>query len=304
MQYALVVTALAACTDEPAPSGPNVTSHVTSAEVPPRVPSPLDVLFVVGDTGQHDLSALPAVVDTTVAKLFDGFPDVRIATTSSADVLELKTDVYGKHTQSFSSSLADALTTRLAPGNAQVLARMQSVLDFARPTAYLAVITISAVDDASPDADYATMLKAAKSDPANVVVSGIYEQPAPRLDAFHNAFPNRGAVTSLASGDFAHALELLSQLQKTTLGLPCYPVPLDLDPDEAGDQIDCDFTAWTEDGVELDVVPACHGQNPATGSCWEIIADSFCSEPDTGPLRIRGVWRGYHPRFRWQCVTK
>jgi hypothetical protein len=304
MRFALALVALAACTDEPAPSGPDFTSHVTSAELPPRVPQPLDILFVVGDTGQQDLSALPGVVDNTIAKLFDGFPDVRIATTSSAVTLELETDVYLDHTQSFAGSLSDALASRLAPGGSDVLARMTSAATFARSNAYLAVVTLTGVDDTSTDADYAAMLKATKSDPANVVVSGIYERPASRLDAFHAAFPNRNTFTSLASGDFAHAFELLAQLERMTLDLPCFAVPLDLDPATTGDQIDCNFSAWREDGTELEVIPNCHGEDPASGSCWEIVADPLCPEQDTGPLRLRGVWRVYRPRLRWQCVTK
>ena len=303
MRYALALLALAACTDEPAPSGPDVTSHVSSFELPPSLPSTMDLLFVVGDTAPYDLTSIPAIADQTIKDLFDGFPDVRIATTSSTDVLESTTDIFGNHTQSFTGSIADALASRLAPGNAQVLARMQSNLGFAREHAYLGVITISAVDDTSPDAAYPAMLKSTKSDPGNVIVSGIYKRPAPRLDAFHDAFPNRSSFTSIDSGDFAPAFQLFAQLQKTTLGVACFPLPLDLDLDAPGNQIDCDVSAY--DGTtEVSRIPACAGTDPATGSCWEMVPDAACGEPGTGRFKLRGLWRRFQPKIRWSCVTK
>jgi hypothetical protein len=303
MRRLLILLALAGCADDPAPSGPDVTSHVSRYELPPSPVSELDLLFVVGDTTNYDVSSIPAAADAAIDELFDGFPDVHIATTSSADVLDMKTDFFGHHTQTFTGSLTDALATRLAPGNSQVLARMQSAVSFTREHAYLAVITITGVDDTSPDASYAATLKATKTDPSNVVVSGIYKRPAPRLDAFQAEFANRNTFTSIDASDFAPAFEQLAQLQKTTLGLACVPQPLDLDPDLAGDQIDCAVSAY--DGTtEVSRVPHCAGSDPATGSCWEVIPNIGCTEPGTGQLSLRGDWHRFHPAIRWECVTK
>jgi hypothetical protein len=302
-RLALSLLALAACTDDPAPSGPDVTSHVSSYEIPASTPAPLDLLFVDGDTTNYDLSALPGLTDSTVTRLFDGFPDVRVATTSSDSILELKTDLFGNHTQSFMGSLGDALMARLAPGSTQVLARMQLAVGFARDDAYLGVFVITGSDDTSPDASYATMLKATKTDPAKVTVSGIYQRPAPRLDAFLDAFPNRSAFTSIDSADFAPAFELLAQLQKTPLGVACVPLPLDLDPDAPGDQIDCAVSAY-EGATEVSRVPACASTDPATGSCWEVIPNLSCTEAGTAELSLRGHWHRFHPAIRWECVTK
>jgi hypothetical protein len=302
MRRLLISLALAGCTDEPAPSGPNVTSHVSSYELPASNVTPLDLLFVVGDTANYDVSSIPGIVDTTLAHIYDGFPDVHIATTSSPDVLELKVDLFGQHTQTFTGSLGDALATRLGPGDSRVLARMQTAIDFTRDNAYLAVIAITGVDDTSADASYAGMVKSTKADPSAVIVSGIYKRPAPRLDAFLAEFPNRNAFTSIDSGDFAPAFAQLSQLQRSTLGLACVPLPLDLDPDTAGDQIDCAVSAY--DGTtEVSRIPACDGRDPTSGSCWEVVANVGCSEAGTGELALRGQWRRFHPKVQWQCVT-
>lgn len=294
---------LASCTDEPAPSGPDVTSHVSYYEWPASGTSSFDLLFVVGDTTGYDLTSIPGLVEQTVANVFDGFPDVRIATAGSSDVLESKTDLFGQHTQSFTGSLADALAPKLTAGGTDVLARMQTSAAFARHDAYLAVITVTGVDDTSADASYATTLKAMKTDPAQIIVSGIYKRPAPRLDAFHDAFPNRNAYVSIDSTDFTPAFAQITQLQKTTLGIPCVEMPLDLDPNTAGDQFDCAVSAY--DGTtEVSRVPACAGNDPATGSCWEVVANPGCTNAGAGEFRLRGAWRRFHPKIRWECVTK
>ena len=291
------------CTDEPAPSGPDVTSHILFRELPAALPHATDLLFVVGDTASYDVSSLPALVDSTVADIAHGFPNVRIVTTSSPDVLELKTDIFGEHTQSFTGSLRDALATRLAPGNTQLLARMQSSADFTRDEAYLAVFIVTAADDTSPDASYADMLKATKVDPANVVISGIYHRPAPRLDAFLDAFPNRSSFTSIDSADFTHAFDLVHQLQRWSFADPCFEAPLDLDPNTPGNQVDCDITAW--DGTtEVSRIPLCGDADPTSGSCWEIVADpQNCLSPPGIRFGLRGEWSWFHPMIRLQCAT-
>lgn len=300
---AFTLIAFAGCTDDPAPSGPGVTSHVTTYEFPARMPGALDLLFVVGDTANYDLGSLPTLVAEKLADIFHGFPDVRIATTSSDDVLELKTDVFGHHTQTFTGSLGDALATRLAPGDTDVLARMQGAVSFTREDAYLGVFTISAVDDTSADASYAANVEATKADPNDVIVSGIYKRPAPRLDAFLGEFPNRNTFTSIDSADLSPALEQLAQLQKTTLGVPCFEQTLDLDPNTPGNQVDCDVHAWDGE-TEISRIPMCGDADPTSGSCWEIVADpQTCLSPPGTRFNLRGEWSWFHPKVRLQCAT-
>lgn len=300
MRRALIFVALVACTDEPAPSGPNVTSHVASLELPPKVPGALDLMFVVGELGAHDIGALATIVETEIPRWYDGFYDLRVVT--SMGVLEMATDVYGHHTQSFSGSLAAALAPHLASGSSQVLATIPTKLEAVRANASFGVLIASAVDDMSPAVDYAAMIKATRT---GVAVSGLYQRPAPRLDSFLEAIPNANAFTSIDANDHAPAFTLFQQLQRTTLeGPPCVELPLDVDPNTPGDQVDCDVSALTEDGVELERIPLCHGA-PATGTCWELVADpQNCLTGDTRAFRLKGVWARYRPRIRWQCVVK
>ena len=75
-----------------------------------------------------------------------------------------------------------------------------------------------------------------------MIVSGIYPAGSTRLDAFHAQFPNRSTVTSLDADDWSGAFDLIGQLYRGEFETGCVAKPLDLDPDTAGDQLDCTMT--------------------------------------------------------------
>jgi hypothetical protein len=310
MRYALIAIIIAACADEPpfAVPEPVVQTHVETYELYGQFPRTVDVLFVVGDLGGRDVTGLARTFDSLVPSWFDGFTNIRIATTSSTDILEVSTDVLGQHTQNFDGPLADALATRLTAGSTNVLERAVSAATFAREDNYLAVVLVTATDDTSPPADYARMLTSLKSNPGSIIVAGIYSDSFATLDAFHAAFPNRSTITSIDAADYAPAFEQFQYLQRVIIPLPCFVLPYDLDPETPGEQIDYTVSAWSKDGVELAQLPRCEGGDPQTGSCWEIEPNYNCysppNEPARGHTRLRGLWRLWRPVTRWQCATK
>jgi hypothetical protein len=302
MRYALIALLLAACADEPpfVVPEPVVQSHVDTYELYGQFPNTVDVLFVVGDLGGRDVSSLARTFETQMPIWFDGFTNIRIATTSSSDVLEISTDILGEHTQNFAGSLADALTPRLTAGSTDVLARLQAATAFAQERHYLAIVVVTASDDTSASADYARELQLLKADPADVFVAGIYGASSPTLDAFFSAFPNRNTVVSIDAADYAPAFERFKYMQRVIIPLPCFTVPTD--------RTECAVSAWTAENIEIAQLPACTGGDPETGSCWEIVPDRNCnissSDPPRGVTRLRGFWRGWRPVTRWQCTTK
>jgi len=323
MRHALIVAVvLAACTDEPAASGPQVTSHVDYHEFPAVHPPAIDMLLVIDNTSsmtpyQSQIAQLPSIVDGVVTRIYGGLPDVHVAVTTNGGALSTVLDDTGhwdgSHTRNFDGSLADALAPLVAVGTssagpAQPLAAMKTALevspDFARPYASLGVVTFSATDDGSPSFDYVTWLKGTKSDPANIIVSGVYPQPSTVLDAFHDSFPNRSTITSIDATDYTPAFAQF-QLVRVPLGAGCFDLPLDIDPNTSGDQYDCDVSGWDDTtGLELARLPACNGADPATGTCWEyIVSPNNCTLP-SGELHLRGTWSFFHPTIRIQCVVK
>lgn len=301
MRYALIAICLVACTEPPfVEPDPVVQTHVDTYELYGQFPRTVDVLIVVGDLGGRDITKLATTFEDLMPTWFDGFTNIRIATTSSSDVLEISTDILGQHTRNFDGPLADALGPRLTPGSTDVLARMQAALSFADERHYLGVVLVSASDDTSPAADYAQALKSVKDDPANIWVTGLYGDATPTLDAFHAAFPNRSTVTSIDALDYAPVFERFSAMQKVILPLPCFALPTE--------HTECAVSAWTDDNLEITQLPRCAGGDPETGTCWDIVPDANCNilptDPPRGVTVLRGFWRGWRPVTRWQCATK
>lgn len=321
MRHAIAIALLlAACADDPPPSGPAITSQVDYHEIPAQPAQQLDLLVVIDNTAamapyQDRIAVVPTMIDAVVARVYHGLTNVHVAVTTNGgaigSVLSDVTAWDGTHATSFQGSLADALAPLVSVGTSntgpsQPLAAMHSALTtpqgFLRDNAYLAVVTITASDDASPAFDYVTFLKGLKTDPANVIVSGVYPQPSGTLDAFYAAFPNRNTVVSIDNGEYSPAFEQIGQLYRTTLGAPCYTPPLDIDPVTPGDQFECDVSAWDE-GIELATLPACNGADPTTGTCWEYQSYPGCPA-GTAFFHMRGLWSLFHPTIHIQCVVK
>ena len=325
---ALVAVATAACTDDPSGGGgPGGTIHVEAIDIPGMYPRQLDVLFVVDDTAAmapHTaaLSGLGTSLQTALEAQTGTLPDTRIAaTTTDATSGALRapsgvTDPFlatalapdFTRTTNFTGALATAVDGLLAVGASrssanEPLAATQTALDgnasFLRD-GYLAVIAVTATDDASSAtaASYASALKARKADPADVVVIGIYDTPATRLDEFHQLFPNRNTVSAI-DGSLTDVFALLAQLQKTTLGIPCTREPADLDPDLAGPQYDCALAMYFTD-TDTAPLPQCTAGGPER--CFEVVDDPACVEPGSGVFTIHGFPGPYHPRVRGECV--
>ena len=340
MKRSVLLLALASCADNGGGGGGiDGTTHVETYELPAAIPPKLDLLFVIDDTTamashQQALAALPMQLEQTLQGAYASAANYHIGVLTTGDAnLRRSTaipDPFIVHDNTFSGpannyqgSLGSVLAS-LFPGATtttanQPLGIMQAALSsnpanagFLRGEAYLGVITISASDDASPGGivDYANSLKATKNSPLNVVLSGVFDPNNPRLGAFHAQFPNRSDMETIASADYAGALEIFTQLYREVLGYACRKEPADLDPDLPGPQYDCSFVS-IDNGVEK-LLPQC-GTN-ITQPCWEIVvaADaSICPDPaERSHLQTRGYTTSmsaygdpFHPAIRGQCIV-
>ncbi|HEX5062283.1 MAG TPA: hypothetical protein VFV99_23090 [Kofleriaceae bacterium] len=347
MKRTLLVLALsAACTGDDSGGGVQGTAHVETYELPAALPPKLDILFVIDDSTamashQTPLAAMPAQLEQLVSGTYGDAVNyhIGVVTTDAASGGNLRTaagingtfivheNTFTGATTNYQGSFATALGS-LFPSSAtstasnQPLATMRAALEntvanagFLRSEAYLGVVTISATDDTSGGgaaADYAAFLKSSKTDPTSVIVSGVIDASATRLNAFHDEFPNRTAKTSIAGTDYGSALELFGQLYRTVLGYACNKEPADVDPTTPGPQYDCAFV-WVDqiDGHTEHRLPPCVGGD--TSGCWEIVvADpSICTDPSTkAHLQTRGFTTSpskygdpFHPTIRGQCLV-
>lgn len=324
----VLALSVTACTDDFERRPPDAHSHVASYWLPEVRPPKLDLLFVIDDTTamapyQARLAELAGAVDSAFDASDGGIPDLRIGVTTNGGALRRSPEVVGSylydmrkpdgtHETNFGGTLHAALASLLDVGAAGTgpsrlfdATERAIATELVRDDAYLGIVTLSATDDASerPSADYASAIKDAKTDPTDVLVSGIYPAGATRLDTFHTAFPSRSKVTALDEADWSRVLEQARQLFKGGLGLPCMPAPLDLDPEVPGDQIDCAMAYWI-DGVEQGPLQHCgSGDLP----CWELVEATQvgCTyEPETFQMKVHGFGDPYHPEVRGQCVVK
>ncbi|MBS1120868.1 MAG: hypothetical protein H6Q90_3096 [Deltaproteobacteria bacterium] len=91
--------------------------------------------------------------------------------------------------------------------------------------------------------------------------------PAVRMKAFFDLFPDRSAFSSICQSDLTGPFQQLGQLVLRTVGNPCVTVPVvDIDPDQPGPQVDC----VVEDllgGTAIPIEPC--GPDP-TSPCWRL----------------------------------
>lgn len=322
---ALVVCA-ACIDDDETTTGLDGVSHVDWHELPGRGPQQTDLLFVIDDSiamapYQDRLAALPANVAEQLAAHGIGRLDLRIAVTSNDGVLRTNGSIGGSfltmraeydlsHTTNFSGTLEEALRPLLnvgvdATGPSTPLAAVRRVIEenpdgFLRPNAYLAIVVVSAADDASPDSatEYAQLATSTKPDPAAVSVGGIVVQPAPRLDAFFAEFPYRNGVVSIDDADYAPAFAKLI-FERETLALPCMRAA-DVDPDAPGAQYDCTFTLIMGDSER--VIGEC--RLPGEQMCWSLTPEPNCLGDDAVTPRIPPFsLNGFRPGLRTECVV-
>lgn len=327
MRLVLIASLLAAgCTEQPA-SGPSINSFVAYYDFPGASPPRLDMLIVVDNTApmspyQSSLAALSAIAEAMLYDPAGIFPDFRIMVTTTeangalrqptttTDVfLERSIDTHYALATNFTGSLTDALAPMLAVGtssNAPVrpLEAAKLVLDanaaLLRDYSYLVILTLAASDDASPGAvgDYAASLKARKAD-GLVVLSSIYDLPAPRLDAFHAQFPTRTFASDIETVDIAQALNPL-ELQRSSGHFVCFRQPADVDAQTAGPQYDCDFNAYYGDDTTEPVRPCAAD---STEPCFEFAFEPQCFGDETTRFKVRGFPTRHVPAIRGQCVV-
>ena len=221
----------------------------------------------------------------------------------------------------YPGELAAAVATLAAVGHAgcpgqQPLAALARALDdhprnggFRREDASLVVIVIAGQDDASPDTvdAYASFVRGLDPRPGSTFVAGIFERPAPRLEAFLDRFPNRAAVASIHDEDLAgRVLPRLGSLG--SWGVRCLEASIDLDPARPGVQHDCslsDVIVEAGQRVHDRVLPAC--ATPGAGlPCWRLVEDpQIC--PFGDGLHVEVDRRDYPPRgthLIGSCVTR
>jgi hypothetical protein len=314
------------CTETHNGSGIVATSKVETFDIPGAVPTAFDVLFVVDDspamaTFTDRVIALGPALERATNLAPSGMLDLHVAAIKATgdgafDVGLIDgafvIDVHapdGTRTQNFDGSLGTAIARLLATGAAstgpsQPLEVARRALgtgnDFIRTTAKLAIVIVTATDDASPDApeSYARFLHGMHTDPNDVIVTTIDVGPAPRLTQLVAQFPSRSTTVDLAAGDLNQGFDLLDALQKETTFHPCLKTPADVDPTAPGAQYDCALATVREDGVETVLAP-CDAGFP--GACWRLAVDAACT-PSVA-LDVRGFAGTWRPRVRGQCVV-
>lgn len=333
-RVALIVAALAACTDGDGGGAPGVqgTSFVEHFEIPGLQPPRLDLLIVVDNTAtmashQHVFAPIAAALETFVTAPDGVRPDVRIAVATS-DTAEAGTlrqpagvsepflaagfDGRLAPVDNHDGTLASAVTALLDVGTASVATvkplqaayfALEANPDIVRADAGLGVLTIAGTDDASPGSvsSYVTSLEGRKLDPTNIMVSGVYPTPSTRLDAYHDMFFNRSVVTSIDTGDPAEAIASLASLFRSHLAAPCTIEPSDVDPTTPGPQYDCSIEAVYEDDA-IEVLPLCSGDDGTRCVSFKL-APQLCPLPGTVEIGVTGFPGRYRPALRGQCVV-
>lgn len=139
-----------------------------------------------------------------------------------------------------------------------LLARLVDALDedgVLRPDGHLAVVLIGIDDDASPASDpafYAERLRAARPDPAKLIIASVGGPDTPRFERFLSMFPGRALNGSMDS-DWSYLFEFFLGDAGDLNGCLDASNLLDLDPSAAGLQSDCVVTE--ADGSA--VIPQC-----------------------------------------------
>jgi hypothetical protein len=332
----IAIAALAsatACTEEPPrATGSYIESHVESYDSPGSIPGQVDILFVVDNTAAmapytSRMTSLASDLEAALTGSSGDVPNARIAviTANATGIayrqpagttdpyVEVGVDAHFDPISNISGSVAAALAPMLdvgTGGTAPVapLEAASAALDgqpaFLRPNSYLGIITIAASDDASAGTTdgYVTALKARRSDPTDVLVTGAYQRPADRLDAFHTSFPNRNSVVDIDSTDWSNVVAMYGQLVRYVLGAPCILEPADLDPVTPGPQYDCALGAYYADNTS-EVLPYCTAGGPAR--CWKYVPDTIsCGLEGYSSLEVEGYPGHYRPTVRGECVVE
>lgn len=336
-----LLLATTACVDTPRMAEPEIeSSHVAISSFPASPPAKLDVLVFVDDTVamapyRDELSRMPAQLGATIDAVAKGWRNVRIAVTSNDAKLRPVADSQSRylvdsrdndysHDTNYAGSIDDALAALLDvgadnAGPSQPLEAVRRALEtnteFLRDDASLAIITITAADDASPwpVADYVHWLDSFEGGwRRRVVTAAIYPQPSSRLDEYFHAIRIGGRVIELDGGDYLEAFDVLQLPQWSSHGGPCVEGRI-IEP-ESGDY-NCAMSVWLDN--ELRSLPQCASPSPIVDridqpfsrepgrACWYITHDNMnCTYGDRLTYRFSGYSLDRHPAFRFECVTR
>jgi hypothetical protein len=315
-----VFVAMTGCTTDES-SGLEGTTHVEDVTIPGPGLAQRDVLIVVDDTAamasyRDRLAALPALFDHAFGRTDRGLIDLRIAVTSNDGVLRrtpsmtepflaMRTDFDLVRTTNFARTFGEELATLVDVGtagagpstllDAAALALENDEGGFRRADASLAILFISATDDASssPIESYFARIPAR-------VVSAIVPGDAPRYGAFLEQPADVGSSYAIDATDYTPAIENLRTRFSSILPGMCW-FPADVDPGAPGGQYDCTVTALVRDR-EL-VLPPCKAEGDLV--CWRMLPSTSCDLEGALELDVPAFWfYASSPTIHMQCVVE
>ena len=228
------------------------------------------------------------------------------------------------------SCLADFGSSSCAP--AQPFAAVERTLGppspgwagFLRPNAYLAIVVLTASDDASgpagvpdPVSQTIDLVRGLKSDPASQIMVSVIgpadctpaADPAaipPRLLAFVESFGGNGLYYPICGGHYAAALNTVAQKLAVFISPPCFEGVRDIDLVTPGLQAECvvtDTVAQPDGSSTTTLLPSCDQSAPP---CWSL--DTSSSPWECPGKLVVSVDRGpaYCPdntaSARFECV--
>ena len=327
MRWSVIALVLAACA-QPTEPGPIEQSGVEVFEVPGAAPTEIDLLIVLDDTAE--MTPYLARVDAMLRAIdrwpqdFTRKPDlhIAIATADPADagIVHMSSYVHGaflvdemrpdwSRETNYDNTLDEALSHLgdVGTGGAAsaplvtLRAALEQTPGFLREKAYLAVVIVSAHDDASsvdPQA-LAEWLMMRKPERVAVLVGAALPASAPRIRSFISYLPFRSTIASIDDPAYTQALSFLDA-DEIDFGTQCLPQPADVDPGPTI-QFDCSVEIVQSDGVVREV-PACPVDEPSY--CWSFEPDPVnCAAIDVGHIAIGNFGWPLPSMIRGQCVV-
>lgn len=328
MRHVLALAVIAGCA-QPTEPGPIEQSGVEVFEVPGAAPPDIDLLIVLDDTAE--MTPYLARVDAMLRAIdrwpqdFTRKPDlhIAIATADPADagMVHMSSYVHGaflvdeirpdwSRETNYDNTLGEALSHLGDVGTGgsasaplvTLRAALEQTPGFLREKAYLAIVIVSAHDDASsvdPQA-LAQWLMMLKPERFAVLVGTVLPASAPRIRSFLSYVTSHLTTASIDDPTYAQALSFLDVAFEDDVGTQCLPQPADVDPGPAI-QFDCSVEIVQSDGVVREV-PACPVDE--LSHCWSYEPDPLnCVTGPAGRIAIGNFGWPLPSLIRGQCVV-
>ncbi|HEX5062280.1 MAG TPA: hypothetical protein VFV99_23075 [Kofleriaceae bacterium] len=346
-----VTLGIAACVEPRRPGEPgDDASRVTLLELTETPRTKSDLLIVIDDTTamapvRSQLATLPARLADRLDWYTRRWIDLRVAVATNDGTLRRLPGVdtpwvadafdfdYTRR-RNYDGTLADALTALMDvgaanPSTSQPLEAARHALEtgteLMRDNAGLMVLTISAADDASslPVSDYVNWMWSVSNGQTwwrDVLLSGLYVQPASRLDEYYKAFP-WSIITPLDSGNVEAAIPWVpegsgngGQSADSWVGLGCYELA-DLDAAIPGLDHECQMMVSINN--EWRELPECtasqriertereRGLSGPPEACWWLRPNFESCLYTTGrEIALSGYTGAQHPALRFDCRAR